>query len=61
MPSKLLEVGKLPRRKLTLGENTMLKKDSSMLLLKVLISTLKKILSLLVKTSQDHFMLLKAH
>jgi len=61
MPLKLLEVGKLPRRKLILGENTMLKKDSSMLLSKVLISTLKKILRLLVKVSQDHFMLLKAH
>jgi len=61
MPSKLLEVVKLQRRKLILGENLMLMKDSSMLLSKVLISTLKKILSLPVKTTQDHFMSLKAH
>jgi len=61
MPSKLLEVVKLPRRKLILGDNSMLMRDSSMLLSKVLISILKKILSLPVKTTQDHFMSLKAH
>ena len=56
----LVEVLLLSKRKI-LGELLMSMRDSSMLLLKVLINTLMRTLRLLDKTTQDRFMLLKDH
>jgi len=56
----LVEALLLSKRKI-LGELLMSMRDSSMLLLKVLINTLMRTLRLLDKATQDRFMLLKDH